>query len=127
MSRTKLWILTVALLSLATSWGVTGTDVGSRRDAPIEVSGANPNSTSPDVSFNMNATERNTLTRVRSALVNDEFLSAYGKNIVLQMDHGKLVLRGAVPSYYERAEVEAKAKSAGGNIDIENHIEVMAE
>ncbi len=127
MCRMAIWILFGCIVSLSPALAVTGADVGARRDAPSVVSGANPNSTSRDVRFLLDAEERATLAQVRSALVNDQFLSPYGKNVTLQMDHGKLVIRGTVPSYYERAEVESRAKGVVGKIDVVNEVQVMAE
>lgn len=116
----------VFVLASAATVAVTGADVGARRDSPLETSDANPNAPG-DVSFRLNREERATLKRVRTALIHDEFLSSYGKNVALDLEKGKLILRGSVPTYYERSEVELKAKEAAGRYAIVNELAVMAE
>jgi osmotically-inducible protein OsmY len=125
-----LWGLLLGLLpSLALARDVVTKDAAAetRRDAPGVTSGANPNSRSPDVDFAMSDEDRETTRRLRETIVDDDDLSVYGKNIAIVVERNTVTLRGSVPSYQEKALLEAKAKDVVGKKRVVNDIEVMAE
>ncbi len=132
MNVTKQFLFQVGiLLGLIPVLGIAKSDRvafnESRRDSALETSGANPNTSSPDVDFRMDARDKALARQVREAFVEDEGLSVYGKNVAILVDRGTITLRGSVPNEQERSRVEKRAKEAASGKRVVNDIEVMAE
>jgi osmotically-inducible protein OsmY len=72
----------------------------------------------------MNPSDRALTQKIRKAIHHDKSLSAYGRNIKIFTQHGKVTLRGPVQSEEERGNLEAKAVSAAGQENVSNQLKV---
>jgi osmotically-inducible protein OsmY len=61
---------------------------------------------------------------VRRALMKDRELSTTAKNIKVITANGKVTLRGPVKSAQEKAKIDQIAKSAAGDAQIDNQLDV---
>ncbi|HEY8041868.1 MAG TPA: BON domain-containing protein [Polyangiaceae bacterium] len=59
---------------------------------------------------------------IRRAVVRDGALSFRAKNVTIITTGGKVVLRGAVKTEKEKAEVEARARAVDGVTDVDNQL-----
>jgi hyperosmotically inducible periplasmic protein len=65
-------------------------------------------------------------TDIRRAIMNDSSLSMTAKNIKIITASAQVTLRGPVNTAEEKAKIEQLAKSAAGNANIDNQLEVKA-
>ena len=64
--------------------------------------------------------------KIRRAIIEDDSLSTYAKNIKIITKDGVVTLRGPVRSEQEKSIIEAKAAAVAGSGKIKNEIEVKA-
>jgi hyperosmotically inducible periplasmic protein len=64
--------------------------------------------------------------KIRRAIVDDDSLSTYAKNIKIITKDGMVTLKGPVRSEQEKSTIEAKAAAVAGTGKIKNQIEVKA-
>ena len=64
--------------------------------------------------------------KIRRAIVDDDSLSTYAKNIKIITKDGMVTLKGPVRSEQEKSTIEAKATAVAGTAKIKNQIEVKA-
>ena len=72
----------------------------------------------------MNPSDRAITQKIRKAIHHDKSLSAYGRNIRIFIQNGKVTLRGPVQSEEEKGNLEAKAVSVAGQEKVTNQLEV---
>jgi hyperosmotically inducible protein len=72
----------------------------------------------------MNPADRALTQKIRKAIHHDKSLSAYGRNIKIFTQDGKVTLRGPVQSEEEKGNLEAKAVSAAGQENVSNQLKV---
>jgi hypothetical protein len=70
------------------------------------------------------STDIETTRRIRQAIMDDDSLSTYAKNIKIITKDGMVTLKGPVRSLEERTSIEAKAAAIAGTGKITNQIEV---
>lgn len=61
---------------------------------------------------------------IRRAVMKDDSLSMTAKNVKIITENGVVTLRGPVKSQAEKAKIAELAKSAAGQVKIENQLEV---
>jgi hyperosmotically inducible periplasmic protein len=66
--------------------------------------------------------DRDTMQKIRKAIMADKSLSTYGHNVKVVAEHGKVTLKGPVHTAEERSNIEAKATSVVGSGNVANHI-----
>lgn len=64
--------------------------------------------------------------KIRQAIMDDDSLSTYAKNIKIITKDGMVTLRGPVRSDHEKTVIESKATSVAGASKVKNEIEVKA-
>ena len=64
--------------------------------------------------------------KIRRAIMDDDSLSTYAKNIKIITRDGMVTLKGPVRSEQEKSTIEAKAAAVAGTAKIKNQIEVKA-
>ncbi len=64
--------------------------------------------------------------KIRQAIVEDDSLSTYAKNVKIITKDGMVTLKGPVRSEQEKSTIEAKAAAIAGTAKIRNEIEVKA-
>jgi hyperosmotically inducible protein len=73
------------------------------------------------------ASDRDTMQRIRKAIIADKSLSTYGHNVKVISEHGKVTLKGPVHSDEERSRIEAKATEVAGSGNVSNQISVKGD
>jgi len=68
--------------------------------------------------------DRDTMQKIRKAVVADKSLSSYAHNIKIISEHGKVTLKGPVRSDEESKNIEAKAVEVAGAGNVTNQISV---
>ena len=71
-----------------------------------------------------NTSDRDTMQRIRKAIVADKSLSTYSHNVKVISQHGKVTLKGPVHTAKERSNIEAKATEVAGSGNVANQISV---
>jgi osmotically-inducible protein OsmY len=72
----------------------------------------------------MTPSDRALTQKIRKAIHHDKSLSAYGRNIRIFTQAGKVTLRGPVRSEEEKGNLEAKAATVAGQKNVSNQLEV---
>lgn len=73
------------------------------------------------------AADRTIMQNIRKAIMADEAMSTYAKNVKVISENGKVTLKGPVRSEEERKNIEAKAVEVAGSGNVVNKITVAAE
>ncbi len=73
-----------------------------------------------------NTSDRETMRKIRKALMEDKSLSAYAHNVKVIAQHGKVTLKGPVHSEEEKRAVEQKASEVAGEGNVSSEITVKA-
>jgi hyperosmotically inducible protein len=71
-----------------------------------------------------NNSDRETMRKIRRAILNDKSLSTYAHNIKIISQHGKVTLKGPVHTEDEKKSIEAKATEIAGDGNVTNQITV---
>ena len=71
--------------------------------------------------------DRDTMQKIRKAIVADKSLSTYGHNVKVISEHGKVTLKGPVHTAEERSKIEAKATEVAGSGNVANEISVKGD
>jgi hypothetical protein len=103
------------------------------QDVPLTpssgVGDARPTSTSPALDPVLDKTEtsddRDSAREIRARLAADKSLSATARQVTINVDHGRVRLRGQVNTAEERAAVERAARKAVNVIDVRNELVVL--
>lgn len=72
----------------------------------------------------MNPADRDTTKKIRSSIFQDKSLSTYAHNIKIITRDGKVTLKGPVRSEDEKSNIEAKAKAAAGDANVDDQLEI---
>ena len=72
-------------------------------------------------------TDRETMQKIRRAIVKDKSLSTYAHNVKVIADNGKVTLKGPVRSEEEKKAVEDKATEIAGAGNVTNELTVKAD
>jgi osmotically-inducible protein OsmY len=73
------------------------------------------------------ASDRDTMQKIRKAVVADKSLSTYAHNVKIISQNGKVTLKGPVHTAEERATIEAKATEIAGAGNVTNEITVKGD
>ena len=73
------------------------------------------------------SSDRETMRKIRRAVVADKSLSTYAHNIKIISEHGKVTLKGPVHTEEEKRAIEAKAAEIAGAGNITNEITVKGD
>jgi hyperosmotically inducible protein len=71
--------------------------------------------------------DRDTMQKIRKAIIADKSLSTYGHNVKVISEHGKVTLKGPVHTAEERSNIEAKAIEVAGSGNVANQISVKGD
>lgn len=74
-----------------------------------------------------NNSDRETMRKVRRALMDDKSLSTYAHNIKIISQHGKVTLKGPVHTEDEKKSIEEKATEIAGDGNVINQITVKGD
>ena len=74
-----------------------------------------------------NNSDRETMRKIRGAILNDKSLSTYAHNIKIISQDGKVTLKGPVHTEDEKKSIEAKAKEIAGDGNVTNQITVKGD
>ena len=74
-----------------------------------------------------NNSDRETMRKVRRAVMDDKSLSTYAHNIKIISQHGKVTLKGPVQTEDEKKSVEAKATEIAGDGNVINQLTVKGD
>jgi hyperosmotically inducible protein len=74
-----------------------------------------------------NNSDRDTMRKIRRAVMNDKSLSTYGHNIKIISQNGKVTLKGTVHTEDEKKSIEAKAIDIAGTDNVTNQITVKGD
>ena len=74
-----------------------------------------------------NNSDRETMRKIRRAVMNDKALSTYGHNIKIISQQGKVTLKGTVHTEDEKKSIEAKATEIAGAENVTNQITVKGD
>jgi hyperosmotically inducible periplasmic protein len=69
-------------------------------------------------------TDRELMKNIRHDLIHDKSLSAYGHNVKVIADHGKVTLKGPVHSEDEKRAIEEHARKYAGDGNVANELTV---
>lgn len=120
------WLLPFG--SLALSMSLMATLVPRHKDAQHPASDStkiNKDQTGPTADQQkMTPSDRALTQKIRKAIHHDKSLSAYGRNIRIFTQAGKVTLRGPVRSEEEKGNLEAKAATVAGQKNVSNQLEV---
>lgn len=82
----------------------------------------------PTADQGKNATsDRETMRKIRSAVVADKSLSTYAHNVKIISEGGKVTLKGPVHTEDEKKAIEAKATEVAGAANVTNEITVKGD
>jgi osmotically-inducible protein OsmY len=73
------------------------------------------------------STDRTLMQNIRKAIMADESMSTYAKNVKVISENGKITLKGPVRTEDERKNIEAKAVEIAGAGNVVNKITVKAD
>jgi hyperosmotically inducible periplasmic protein len=71
-----------------------------------------------------NTNDRETMQKIRKAIMADKSLSTYAHNVKVISQHGKVTLKGPVRTEAEKVSIEAKAVEVAGAANVVNQLEV---
>jgi osmotically-inducible protein OsmY len=71
--------------------------------------------------------DRETMQKIRKAIMADKSLSTYAHNVKVISQHGKVTLKGPVRSEAEKISIEAKAVEVAGATNVVNQIDVKPD
>jgi osmotically-inducible protein OsmY len=71
--------------------------------------------------------DRELMQEIRKAIVGDDSLSTYAKNVKVVAKNGKVTLRGPVRSAEEKTTVVAKAREVAGEANVTDQLSVKPE
>jgi len=74
-----------------------------------------------------NTQDRDTMRKIRKALVDDKSLSTYAHNVKVIAQHGKVTLKGPVRSEEEKQTVVTKATDIAGAGNVTDELTVKAQ
>ena len=74
-----------------------------------------------------NNSDRETMRKVRRAVMDDKSLSTYAHNIKIISQHGKVTLKGPVHTQEEKRSIEAKATEIAGDGNVVSQITVKGD
>jgi len=74
-----------------------------------------------------NASDRDTMQKIRQAIMDDKSLSTYAHNVKVISKGGKVTLKGPVRSDEEKRSIEAKAEEVAGKGNVVNDLTVKPE
>jgi hyperosmotically inducible periplasmic protein len=74
-----------------------------------------------------NTSDRETMKKVRRAVVADKSLSTYAHNVKIIAQNGKVTLKGPVRSEEEKKAVEAKATEVAGDGNVTSELTVKSD
>ena len=74
-----------------------------------------------------NTQDRDTMRKIRKALVDDKSLSTYARNVKVIAQHGKVTLKGPVRSEEEKQTVVTKATDIAGAGNVTDELTVKAQ
>ena len=74
-----------------------------------------------------NNSDRETMRKVRRAVMDDKSLSTYAHNIKIISQHGKVTLKGPVQTEDEKKSIEAKAAEIAGEGNVISRITVKGD
>ncbi|HTS61320.1 MAG TPA: BON domain-containing protein [Candidatus Acidoferrales bacterium] len=74
-----------------------------------------------------NPSDRETMQKIRKAVVEDKSLSTYAHNVKIIAQNGKVTLKGPVRSEEEKQSIEQKAADVAGAGNVVNEITVKPE
>ncbi len=74
-----------------------------------------------------NNSDRETMRKVRRAVMDDKSLSTYAHNVKIISQHGKVTLKGPVQTEDEKKSIEAKATEIAGDGNVINQITVKGD
>lgn len=73
------------------------------------------------------SSDRETMRKIRRAIVSDKSLSTYAHNVKVISEQGKITLKGPVHSEEEKRAVEAKAVEVAGAGSVTNELTVKGD
>jgi osmotically-inducible protein OsmY len=73
-----------------------------------------------------NSSDRETMRKIRKALMDDKSLSTYGHNVKIIAQGGHVTLKGPVHSDEEKTAIESKATEIAGTGNVTNELTVKA-
>jgi osmotically-inducible protein OsmY len=73
------------------------------------------------------STDRTLMQNIRKAIMADESMSTYAKNVKVISENGKITLKGPVRTEDERKNIEAKAVEIAGAGNVVNKITVKTD
>jgi osmotically-inducible protein OsmY len=73
------------------------------------------------------SSDRETMRKIRRAVVADKSLSTYAHNIKIISEHGKVTLKGPVHTEDEKKAIESKATEIAGAGNVTNEITVKGD
>jgi osmotically-inducible protein OsmY len=73
-----------------------------------------------------NTSDRETMRKIRRALMDDKSLSTYGHNVKIISQGGHVTLKGPVTSDDEKTAIESKAKEIAGADNVSSDLMVKA-
>jgi osmotically-inducible protein OsmY len=71
-----------------------------------------------------NLSDRQIMSNIRKAIVNDPSLSTYGQNVKVIAENGHVTLKGPVHGYAERKKIERKASQVVGATNVTDEMSV---
>jgi osmotically-inducible protein OsmY len=74
-----------------------------------------------------NASDRDSMQKIRQAIASDKSLSTYAHNVKVISKNGKVTLKGPVRSEEEKRSIEAKAEEVAGKGNVVNDLTVKPE
>jgi hypothetical protein len=112
-------ILCVSLIAAPVFWR------RAPRQPPADATPANQDQASSTADQRkMNPADRALTQQIRKAIHHDRSLSAFGHNIKIFTQEGKVILRGSVRSEDEKYNLQNKAIDAAGEENVTNQLEV---
>ena len=73
-----------------------------------------------------NPQDRETMRKIRKALIDDKSLSTYARNVKIIAQHGKVTLKGPVRSQEEKQTIVTKATEIAGAGNVSDELTVKA-
>ncbi len=73
------------------------------------------------------SSDRETMRKIRRAIVGDKSLSTYAHNVKIISEHGKVTLKGPVHTEEEKKTIESKATEVAGAGNVTNEITVKGD
>ena len=81
----------------------------------------------PQIRVKNNSSDRETMRKIRRAIVTDKELSTYAHNVKIISQSGKVTLKGTVHTEEEKKAIEAKATGVAGAENVTNEITVKGD